>query len=91
MTLVQEFRKHKHLERKYKYFQTLWYESKPKTAVFMLVTNSRYDVLGFVKWYAPWRQYCFFPDKDMVYSRGCMREINEFIDLLMDDRKNGGV
>ena len=87
MSLVQEYRKYKHLEKEYEYFHTMWYESKPKTAVFLILTNSRHEVLGFVKWYAPWRQYCFFPDKDTIYSRGCMREINEFINFLMMDRK----
>lgn len=49
--------------------------------------------LGIIKWHAPWRQYCFFPDSGCVFSRGCLDDINNFIQGLMDERKikgNGG-
>lgn len=39
--------------------------------------------IGWVKWYAPWRQYCFHTELD----RKCMRQICTFIDDLMERRK----
>lgn len=36
-------------------------------------------LLGEVKWYSFWRQYCFFPDYDMVFSKGCMDDICNFM------------
>lgn len=31
--------------------------------------------LGIIKWYAPWRCWCFFPEPDVVFSADCMEEI----------------
>ena len=60
---------------------------KPKTSVFSIVSKRYGDELGIVKWYAPWRQYCFFPSEETIWNRGCLREVNEFIQKLMDERK----
>jgi hypothetical protein len=36
--------------------------------------------LGTVKWYSPWRKYCFFQnDQDCVFDPGCLREIADFM------------
>jgi hypothetical protein len=35
-------------------------EAKPKTAQFLVKNKSSGFVLGYVKWYGPWRRYCFF-------------------------------
>lgn len=45
--------------------------------------------LGFIKWYGPWRSYCYFALVDIVYSKGCLSDIVNFIDQLMKERKNG--
>ena len=34
--------------------------------------------LGEVKWYAPWRRYCFFPDGDTLYDHICLDQISAF-------------
>ncbi len=36
--------------------------------------------LGWVKWFGRWRQYCFFPEQATVYSKGCLEDIQKFID-----------
>jgi hypothetical protein len=43
--------------------------------------------IGIIHWRAGWHQYVFqaLPDVDM--SRSCHREIDSFIDKLMDERK----
>lgn len=61
---------------------------KPKTDVYEVSSKSDDSVLGTIKWYAPWRQYCFFPTEDKVFSRGCLNQVNEFIDKLMKEREN---
>lgn len=49
--------------------------------------NKRSDyVLGVVKWYGPWRQYCFFPQAETIFNVGCMQDVCEFIDKLMNER-----
>lgn len=60
---------------------------KPKTDVYEVRAKSDDFVLGIIKWHAPWRQYCFFPTEDTYWSRGCMNQINEFIDKLMKERR----
>ena len=43
--------------------------------------------IGRIKWYGAWRQYCFFPNEDTVWSRGCIREVHIFINNLTEERK----
>jgi len=61
-------------------------EDKPKTSVFEVYTKHK-DILGEIKWFAQWRQYCFFPEDDCVFSKGCMEDINSFMDLLKMERQ----
>lgn len=41
-------------------------------------SQEQYAVLGSVKWFAPWRRYCFFPGRQTVYEQDCLREIATF-------------
>ena len=63
---------------------------KPRTLVWSVDSVSSGERLGFVKWYAPWRQYCFcipMPDgSELVFSVGCMKDINSFIEEHKKDR-----
>ncbi len=36
--------------------------------------------LGEIKWYAPWRRYCFFPKGYTLFDRSCLTEICNMID-----------
>lgn len=68
------------------YFQRV--EDKPKTSVWECVSSeSARAVLGHVKWYGPWRQYCFFPEGLTIFHGGCLQDICHFIKQLMDERK----
>ena len=58
---------------------------KTKTWVYEITTRKG-ATLGFIKWYPNWREYAFFPDmtaKELVFSRGCKRDIADFEDRLM--------
>lgn len=65
----------------YKYFtivpQAL--EKKRKTRDYLLVNNNSSAVLGCIKWYGAWRQYCFFPQGNTVWSMSCLEDIKSFI------------
>lgn len=74
------------LHNDYKYITMIKIEDKPKTSVFA-VESKHDDQLGIVKWYAPWRQYTFFPEDGCVFSKGCLEDVNDFIGRLMDMRK----
>jgi len=74
------------LENDYKYITMIKTEDKPKTSVFTICSKHQ-DYLGEVRWFGRWRQYCFFPEDDCVFSKGCMNDINNFIGQLMTLRK----
>lgn len=57
-------------------------------------TTTRWDCwshrdgdLGQVHWYGAWRQYCYFPSENTVFSAGCLKDITDFIKWLMDERR----
>ena len=58
-----------------------------KTSVVNVVSRSSGAVLGKIKWYGPWRQYCFFPIHDCLFNKGCLSDINDMIDELMAARR----
>ena len=34
--------------------------------------------LGVVRWYAPWRRYCFYAEANMLFDAKCLTQIAEF-------------
>ena len=62
-----------------KYLDFVELAPKPKTKVWLVQSKSDEFGLGEIKWYANWRQYCFFPTNDSVWSVGCLEDIKRFI------------
>jgi hypothetical protein len=69
------------------YFFVELVEQKPKTDVYAVWSKHHSTKIGVVKWYAQWRQYCFFPEPKTVWSLSCLNDINKFIGKLMAIRK----
>ena len=65
--------------RCFKYISFKKIEDKAKTSVWSCRNNKSGSELGVVKWYGPWRQYCYFPTVQAVYSAGCLEDIKVFI------------
>jgi len=63
-------------------------EEKPKTNVYAVINKSYGNRLGVIKWYSNWRKYCFFPKSETLFETKCMYAIVEFIENLMEERKN---
>jgi len=62
---------------------------REKTNIY-LILNRKYNIsIGQVKWHNYWRQYCFFPNSETIFSSGCMKDLVAFIDKLMEEHKNG--
>lgn len=60
---------------------------KPKkTKVFHVYNKNTHARLGYIQWYPAWRQYCFFPDPQTLWSKGCMTELNQFLTEIKDLR-----
>lgn len=55
-----------------------------KTSVFLCRNNSSKAILGQIKWYGPWRQYCFFPNDlaETVFNVACLQDICHFIGMI---------
>lgn len=48
------------------------------TQVWAVVSKSSDAHLGLVKWYAKWRQYCFFPRQGTIWNPDCLDEVAAF-------------
>ena len=71
----------------YKYLTFIELEPKAKTKVFEVRNKQFNSWLGNVKWYAPWRKYCFFAADGIVFDAVCLENIQDFIKRLMWDRE----
>lgn len=58
-----------------------------KTDQWMVLSVSNGDNLGVIRWYGPWRQYCFFPSMACLFSAGCLQAISQFIREEMEARR----
>ena len=58
-----------------------------KTQKFLVHSKSQSMDLGEIKWHSAWRQYCFYPDENTLWSHDCLKDIQDFLQQLMDERK----
>jgi len=80
------------MSKDYKFLCFEELEVKTKTRLFAVKNKNFGQLLGYVKWYAPWRRYCFFTknfntNTAMVFDVGCLTDISDFINSLMAERK----
>ena len=71
----------------YKYICFRFMDRLIKTEVWACLNEHSGCQIGTIKWYGRWRQYCFFPFGNTVFSSGCLNDINDFIRQLMEARK----
>lgn len=45
-------------------------------------------VLGYIKWDTGWRRYVMEPYTNSKWDKDCLKDIMEFLDDLMKERKN---
>lgn len=77
------------MEKNYKYIIIGEVGQKPKTKIFEVANRKSGIRIGGIEWYGPWRQYCFIPANDTVFSAGCMMDIIDFISELKRERGEG--
>jgi hypothetical protein len=75
------------IKTKYQYISFLFIETTGKTTRWSVVNNMSSANLGKISWYSNWRQYCFSPAPDTVFSSGCMTDILDFIKQLKEQRE----
>lgn len=65
------------------YFDELTLPSK-KTRTWLVRNKQTGNALGVIKWYAPWRRYCFFTREILVIlDANCLGEIQSFMNTAM--------
>lgn len=74
------------MQKKYKYILFNEIHSKNKTKKFECLTTRGDQKLGEVEWYRYWRQYCFFPEENVVFSKGCLDDISDFLSSIKNLR-----
>ena len=50
-------------------------DPKKKTREWTVCSGDYGPELGVIKWYAPWRKYCFFPKPDTLFEQDCLSDI----------------
>jgi hypothetical protein len=60
-----------------------------RTKNICIINRSSGNEIGFIEWYAPWRQYCFMPSLEFhtVWNNTCLTDIITVINKLMKERK----
>jgi hypothetical protein len=58
-----------------------------KTPIVVVRSKSSGVVLGSIAWFGRWRQFCFHPKADTVFSIGCMNDIAYVIRDLHNERR----
>lgn len=56
-----------------------------KTNVWWVENRRSGARLGEIKWYGAWRQYCFYPEANCVFNKGCLLDIQQFLKDAMED------
>lgn len=67
----------------YEYINMQIVPTMGKTKAWTVYNNHSGGVIGDIKWYGAWRRYCFFPLSDMVFSGGCLKDIEDFMEKAM--------
>ena len=55
-----------------------------KTTVFAIINKKEAEadrdmgLLGVIQWNAPWRQYCFYPEPNCIWSTSCLDTVQDF-------------
>ena len=57
-------------------------QSGRKTCDYRIVNLRSGDIIGQIRWYGAWRQYCFMPCGDTIWSAGCLADVQSFITSL---------
>jgi len=72
----------------YKYINFILMSDTGKTTIWTIHNNTNDAMLGKIKWYAPWRQYCLHTIDNVVFNDGCLSDVINFINQLTESRKS---
>jgi len=58
-----------------------------RTSVWDVRSTHSNEVLGQIRWFGRWRQYAMFPAPNTIWNHDCLRSVEDFIKMLMSQRK----
>ena len=70
------------MKTQFKYICFSPHPQNTKTGKWICANTKTGHPLGEVKWCANWRQFCFYPEPQCLFSAGCLLDIVTFIDGL---------
>lgn len=73
------------------YFNVEQEELQPgrKTHAYIIVNRRSGAAIGTIKWQGAWRQFCFLPFSNTMWSCGCLSDVNEAIRKIRTMYKEG--
>lgn len=71
-------------ETRYLRFTKIERPPDKKTDTIIIENKSGNYILGRIKWFGRWRQYCFFAENETIWNSGCMEDV---YDVLKDLKK----
>lgn len=74
-------------ETQYLAFGVVEQPKEKKTKWIAIINVHHEEIIGEIRWFSRWRQYCFYPYHDTVWNTTCMEDIQTVIKELMNERK----
>jgi hypothetical protein len=71
----------------YKYIIIKLVSIGDRTNKYQVVSKNNNILLGDIKWYGPWRKYCFFPSNDTIFETQCLSDIIHSLNRIQIDYK----
>lgn len=64
-----------------KYMRTALSKPEGRKTYICTITEKadEFNHLGEIKWYPPWRGYCFYPAYQTVFDTGCLGKIYDWV------------
>lgn len=57
-----------------------------KTRIVNVCSTRTGHLLGQIRWYGSWRQYCFYPEHATIFNVDCLLDIRQRITTMMLER-----
>ena len=58
-----------------------------KTKIIAIINKHHKEIIGEIRWFSRWRQYCFYPYMNTIWNFNCLNDVNSVITELMTERK----
>jgi len=68
--------------KEYISFKLVKKKTKTNLNLYQIISNRSKEELGYILWYIPWRQYCFFPNTGTIWNKDCLNQIINFVEGL---------